>query len=73
MNGWVRIFDHPYYATTDADGKFEIKNVPAGKWKMVVWHEAKGFLNGREGRLGMPVDVSGATTEMKPIDFDVAP
>lgn len=73
MNGWVRVFDHPYFAVTDADGKFEIKDAPVGKWKLVVWHEAKGFLNGREGRLGMPVDVAGATTEMKPVDFDVTP
>ena len=30
MKGWVRIFDHPYFALTDADGKFEIKNAPGG-------------------------------------------
>jgi len=73
MNGWVRVFDHPYYAVTDADGKFEIKNAPPGKWKMVVWHEAKGFLGGAPGRFGQEVNVAGATTEMKPIDFDVTP
>jgi len=35
MTGYVRIFDHPYYAITDADGKFEIKNAPVGKFRIV--------------------------------------
>ena len=30
MKGQVRVFDHPYFALTDADGKFKIKNAPAG-------------------------------------------
>lgn len=72
MNGWVRIFEHPYYAVTDADGKFELKDAPAGKWKLVVWHEAKGFLGGRDGRLGQPIEITGPTMEMKPITFDVS-
>src|SRR5207302_1584852 len=29
MNGYVRVFNHPYYAVTDADGNFEIKGAPA--------------------------------------------
>ena len=31
MNGWVRVFDHPYFAVTDADGNFEFKLAPEGK------------------------------------------
>ena len=30
MKASVRVFDHPYFALTDADGNFEIKNAPAG-------------------------------------------
>ena len=73
MAGWVRVFDHPYYAVTDDDGKFEIKNAPAGKFRMVVWHEKVGFLDGKDGRFGRPVQIAGPTTEMKPIEFDIAP
>ena len=51
MNGYVWTFDHPYAATTDADGKFEIKNAPAGKWRLVVWHETRR-LPRRRGRAG---------------------
>jgi hypothetical protein len=70
MSGYVRIFDHPYYAVTDENGNFEIKNAPTGKYRMVVWHEKVGFLNGREGRFGIPVEIGG---EQKPIEFDVSP
>lgn len=44
---------------TDADGVFELRNAPAGKWRLVVWHEG-GFHRGRDGVLGMPVEVTGA-------------
>jgi hypothetical protein len=73
MKGYVRVFDHPYYAVTDEDGKFEIKNAPTGKFRMVIWQEKVGFLGGREGRLGREVEIAGATTEVKPIEFDIAP
>src|SRR5262249_1984395 len=71
MNGWVRIFDHPYYAVTDDGGRFGIKNGPAGKWGLVVWHEKVGFLGGAKGRLGTEIDIKGPATELKPIEFDV--
>ena len=70
MSGYVRVFDHPYYATTDADGNFEIKNAPAGKYRMVVWHEKVGFLGGKDGRFGQQIVVG---QELKPIEFDIAP
>lgn len=73
MSGYVRVFDHPYYAVTDEDGKFEIKNAPAGKFRMVIWQEKVGFLGGREGRFGREVEIAGPTTEVKPIEFDIAP
>jgi len=31
--------DHPFAAVTKADGRFEIKNLPAGTHKFRVWHE----------------------------------
>ncbi len=73
MAGYVRVFDHPYYAVTDEDGKFEIKNAPAGKFRMVVWQEKQGFLGGKEGRFGTQVEIKGATTEVKTFEFDITP
>ena len=76
MTGYVRVFDHPYYAVTDDDGKFEIKNAPAGKYRIVNWHE-NGVRGGAKGRAGDQIEIAlpqGAKTmEMKPTDFDVSP
>ncbi len=71
MSGYVRVFDHPYAAVTDADGNFELKNAPAGKWRLVVWHEKVGYLGGRDGRFGTPIEIKAPTTDLKPIEFDI--
>ncbi|MFM8218570.1 MAG: hypothetical protein ACKOJF_06560, partial [Planctomycetaceae bacterium] len=34
--------DHPYFAVTDADGKFKIQGLPAGKHVLKIWHEKAG-------------------------------
>lgn len=39
MNAWIYVFDHPYYAVTDANGRFVIGNVSAGEHVVEVWHE----------------------------------
>ena len=72
MTGYVRIFDHPYYAVTDENGNFEIKNAPAGKFRIVFWHE-NGVRGGAKGRFGDPIEIKGPTMEMKPTEFDVSP
>jgi len=71
MSGYVRVFDHPYYAVTDENGAFELKNAPTGKWRMIVWQEKVGFLGGKDGRFGTQIEIKGATTELKPIEFDI--
>lgn len=42
MSGYILVFDHPYAAVTDEQGAFEIKDVPAGTYKLKVWHEKLG-------------------------------
>lgn len=72
MKGMLRVYDHPYYALTDKDGKFEIKNAPAGKFRIVYFHE-EGLHNGADGRWGTPIEIKGdakGTMEMKPVEFD---
>lgn len=39
MNAWVYIADHPYMAVTDEEGRFTIKNLPAGEWTFQVRHD----------------------------------
>ncbi len=43
MTAWHLPVDHPYAAVSGPDGKFEIKDLPAGKHEFKVWHE-KGKL-----------------------------
>jgi plastocyanin len=38
MFAWVSVFDHPYFAVTDKDGKYTIKNVPDGKYTIQAFH-----------------------------------
>jgi len=61
MKGYIRIFDHPYYAVTDKEGKFEIKGVPAGTWNVVVWHEGSGWGTGDSKGSKKQVTVKGDT------------
>ena len=70
MQGRIRVFDHPYFAITDDDGNFEIKQVPAGKWRVVYWHEG-GFHKGKDGLLGFPVDATEPTTELPAIELEL--
>jgi hypothetical protein len=42
MDGYVWVNENPYYAVTDANGAFEITDVPEGDYTVVVWHEKFG-------------------------------
>ncbi|MBI2933824.1 MAG: carboxypeptidase regulatory-like domain-containing protein [Planctomycetes bacterium] len=42
MSAWLGVLTHPYYAVTGADGKYEIKGLPPGKYTLEVWHETFG-------------------------------
>lgn len=38
MNAVARTFDHPFFAQTDAQGRFRIEGLPAGRHALEVWH-----------------------------------
>jgi plastocyanin len=42
MFAWVSVFDSPYFAMSDKDGKFTIKNVPPGKYTIEAAHRKLG-------------------------------
>jgi plastocyanin len=42
MFAWVSVIDSPYFAVSDKDGKFVIKNVPPGKYTISAAHRKLG-------------------------------
>ncbi len=44
MKGWIGSFPHPYFAVTNENGEFEIKNAPAGTFRLMLWQEAVGWV-----------------------------
>lgn len=58
MSGYVVIVPTPYFAVTDKDGNFEIKDIPAGKYTLKTWSE--------DGKpTTQVVDVSAASTTVE--------
>jgi hypothetical protein len=70
MTGYIRVFNSPYFAVTDADGKFKIDKAPAGKYRIVAWQESVGYLN-KGFKKGQPIDIKadGVTD----VNFEVKP
>jgi len=67
MQAYWLVLDHPYFAITDEKGNFEIKNVPAGTQKVVVWHEAMGPVTPSSG-VDVNIAANGETTTSYTID-----
>ena len=42
MSGWIFVAGNPYYSVTGEDGAFSLTDVPAGKYKVTIWHEKLG-------------------------------
>jgi hypothetical protein len=42
MSAFIHVFDHPYFAITDATGSFHLTEVPSGIYKLQIWHEQFG-------------------------------
>ena len=63
MKAWVVVSPSPYYSLTDSEGRFRISGLPAGEYRIRVWHE--GF---REKRMKVKVregSVSSLRVEMR--------
>lgn len=42
MQNWGYAIDNPYYAVTDLDGAFAIRELPPGTYRMKAWHPVLG-------------------------------
>jgi len=60
MKGYIAVFKHPYFAVTDKNGNFELKDVPPGTYTITAWQE----------KLGTQIQkVTVGASEAKTIDF----
>jgi hypothetical protein len=62
MLGFVYAVDNPYYALTAADGTFEITDVPAGKYTLIV---SQAFT----GPVEVEVEVAAGQTAEMPVEL----
>jgi uncharacterized membrane protein/plastocyanin len=42
MTASIAVMDHPYFALSDKDGRFAIKDLPPGHYTIEAWHEKLG-------------------------------
>lgn len=42
MSAYIVVSDHPYYSVTDVYGDYLISDIPAGSYRLKVWHETLG-------------------------------
>jgi len=42
MNAYAGVLDHPFFAVTNDEGKFEIAGLPPGTYTVEAWHEKLG-------------------------------
>lgn len=60
MKAYVGVMNHPYFAVSDLSGRFEIRGLPAGTYKLAVWHEVFGE---------QEIDITVAPGESRNADF----
>jgi plastocyanin len=62
MSAIIVVLDHPYFATPGRDGRFSIRGIPPGNYRVVPWHE-----RARASARAIRVDVGQVTRA----DFDI--
>ena len=48
--GWIHVFDHPYFVVSAPNGRFVVDSIPPGEYTMRTWHERLGATS-REVRI----------------------
>lgn len=62
MSAYIVVVDTPFYAVTDKQGRFVLKDVPPGSYTLHVWHESGAKLT----------QSFAVTAAMKPVALNLA-
>lgn len=62
MGGWIVVRKHPYYALSGSDGLAELKDIPAGKYKLHMRHFSLGHME-------QEVDIKEGETNEIAVEF----
>ena len=38
MQAWIAVLQNPFFAQTNQDGEYEIRNIPPGNYKLKIWY-----------------------------------
>ena len=57
---YLGVFDHPFFAVSDAFGNYEIRGLPPGTYKLGAWHELLGE---------QEIEITVAAGENRRLDF----
>jgi len=79
MNAWAAAFDHPYFAVTDEQGRFEIAGIPPGSYTLVAWHPGFNIVKFSSSRpvydephvIRQPLDISPKARVESRFEFPV--
>jgi hypothetical protein len=71
MGAKVYVFDHPYYAVTNAKGEFEIPLVPAGaEIRLMGHHDETGYVIRPELKAGRPITIKAGEKMVVNLEID---
>jgi hypothetical protein len=58
---------------TDDDGRFIIKDAPAGEFRIKIWHGSGGWLGGAKGKDGQPITIKAGKNDLPPLAYPPPP
>ena len=64
MRGYVVVSPSPWFQICDRDGRFRLAGVPAGRYRLTVWHEM-----GEPLRTDLDVTADGGQVEIPPLEL----
>lgn len=67
MHASILVFDHPYFTVTDGTGDFKLQGIPAGIYKLRLWHENLGVTEkiltvGGDGATDLTIELKKSET-----------